>query len=409
MARRSVLGNDPFERGAALRPELEAAREREEPTPAATVVSTAIPMSPEVIAPPSRKRRPRRPRVAAAPAAALIEAPESAIAVAEPEPEPEPERSAKEIATDVEPEPQPDGALGLMRETTGERLRELFEHRLPDLIDRLGRLATEWLGIVTPPESIPEIDAFGMSQAFVDRWQPTVAFFLNRYFRLQAEGMERIPATGPALLVCNHSGVLPFDEILLKAAVTELHPQGRVLRPLTEDFAIHLPFAGSWLNRFGCVRACPENAERLLGEGQLVGVFPEGSHGIGKLYRNRYRLQRFGRGGFVKLALRAQVPILPMALLGAEEANPVLARINLPRSLGVPYLPVTPTFPWLGPLGLWPLPTRLFLKIGEPIHLGHHPRDAEDRPLVARLAEDVRAHVQELLDGMIAERKSVFL
>jgi 1-acyl-sn-glycerol-3-phosphate acyltransferase len=197
--------------------------------------------------------------------------------------------------------------------------------------------------------------------------------------------------------------------VLLKAAVAELHPQRRVLRPLTEDFAINLPFAGSWLNRYGCVRACPENAERLLRDGQLVGVFPEGSHGIGKLYRNRYRLQRFGRGGFVKLALRAQVPILPMALLGAEEANPVLARIDLPRSLGIPYLPVTPTFPWLGPLGLWPLPTRLFLKVGAPIHLGHHPRDAEDRPLVARLAEDVRAQVQELLDGMIAERKSVFL
>jgi 1-acyl-sn-glycerol-3-phosphate acyltransferase len=277
------------------------------------------------------------------------------------------------------------------------------------MIDRLGRLATEGLGIVTPPESVPEIDDFGMSREFFERWQPTVAFFLHRYFRLKTSGLEKIPSSGPALLVCNHSGVLPFDEILLEAAVAELHPERRLVRPLTEDFAINFPFAGSWLNRYGCVRACPENAERLLADGQLVGVFPEGSHGMGKLYRNRYRLQRFGRGGFVKLALRAQVPIVPVALLGAEEANPVLARIGLPRSFGVPYLPVTPTFPWLGPLGLWPLPTRLFLKVGEPIHLGHAPREAEDRPLVARLAEDVRAQVQELLDGMIAERKSVFL
>jgi 1-acyl-sn-glycerol-3-phosphate acyltransferase len=343
-------------------------------------------MAPEVIAPPVRKRPAR-----AAPPAAKS-----------PEPIEELPSEAHEPESEV---PAP----ATLRETTGERMRELFEHRLPALFDRLGRLATEGLGIVTPPEAIPEIDDFGMSQAFVDRWQPTVAFFLNNYFRIQADGLKKIPFEGPALLVCNHSGVLPFDEVLLKAAVGELHPQRRVLRPLTEDFAINLPFAGSWLNRYGCVRACPENAERLLRDGQLVGVFPEGSHGIGKLYRNRYRLQRFGRGGFVKLALRAQVPIYAMALLGAEEANPVLARIDLPRSFGVPYLPVTPTFPWLGPLGLWPLPTRLFLKVGEPIHLGHHPRDAEDRPLVARLAEDVRAQVQELLDGMIAERKSVFL
>jgi 1-acyl-sn-glycerol-3-phosphate acyltransferase len=385
MARRSVLGNDPFERAAAVRPQLEA--EPAQPTDGVPLAAVPeIPMAPEVIAPPVRKRPAR-----AAPPAAKS-----------PEPIEELPSEAHEPESEV---PAP----ATLRETTGERMRELFEHRLPALFDRLGRLATEGLGIVTPPEAIPEIDDFGMSQAFVDRWQPTVAFFLNNYFRIQADGLKKIPFEGPALLVCNHSGVLPFDEVLLKAAVGELHPQRRVLRPLTEDFAINLPFAGSWLNRYGCVRACPENAERLLRDGQLVGVFPEGSHGIGKLYRNRYRLQRFGRGGFVKLALRAQVPIYPMALLGAEEANPVLARIDLPRSFGVPYLPVTPTFPWLGPLGLWPLPTRLFLKVGEPIHLGHHPRDAEDRPLVARLAEDVRAQVQELLDGMIAERKSVFL
>jgi 1-acyl-sn-glycerol-3-phosphate acyltransferase len=129
---------------------------------------------------------------------------------------------------------------------------------------------------------------------------------------------------------------------------------------------------------------------------------------MGKLYRNRYRLQRFGRGGFVKLALRARVPIIPIAILGAEEANPVLARLDLPRSLGVPFLPITPTFPWLGPLGLWPLPTRLFLEVGAPISFDRSPRDAEDRPLVARLAEEVRAQVQDLLDGMLAKRKSIF-
>ena len=296
----------------------------------------------------------------------------------------------------------------ILLETAGERLRRLVERRLPALAQRTGRLFSEGLGLISPPRTVPEIDPFGMSREFVDRWQPRAALILDRYFRLVTEGLERIPAHGPALLVCNHSGVLPFDEVLLKAAVGERHPKKRTVRPLSEDFAIHFPFAGSWLNRFGCVRACPENAERLLGDGQIVAVFPEGSHGMGKLYRNRYRLERFGRGGFVRLALRARVPIIPIAILGAEEANPVLARIDLPRSFGVPFLPITPTFPWLGPLGLWPLPTRLFLEVGAPITLDRAPRDAEDRPLVARLAEEVRAQVQELLDGMLAKRKSVF-
>ncbi|MHB1844020.1 MAG: lysophospholipid acyltransferase family protein [Deltaproteobacteria bacterium] len=293
-------------------------------------------------------------------------------------------------------------------ETAAGRVRDLVERRLPALAERLARTASETLGLLSPPREVPEVDGYGMSPEFFARWQPVVALALDRYFRLVTDGLEKIPLDGPALLVCNHSGVLPYDEILLASAIASRHPARRLVRPLTEDFAIHFPFAGSWLNRFGCVRACPENAERLLSEGHLVGVFPEGSHGIGKLYRNRYRLQRFGRGGFVRVALRAQVPIIPIAFLGAEEAHPVLARIDLPRSLGLPYLPITPTFPWLGPLGLWPLPSRLYLQIGDPIRLDRPARDAEDRPLVARLAEEVRAQVQEMLDTLLSKRQSVF-
>jgi 1-acyl-sn-glycerol-3-phosphate acyltransferase len=253
-----------------------------------------------------------------------------------------------------------------------------------------------------------DVDDFGLSDAFVDRWQPRLAWLLKSYFRMTVSGVERIPADGPAMIVCNHSGLFPYDELLLKAAVTWAHPRHRSIRPLSEDSAIHLPFAGMWLNRFGCVRACPENAERLLANGAVVAVFPEGDQGIGRRFQDRYRLGRFGRGGFVKIALRMGVPILPAALIGADEAHPILARLALPARLGLPTLPVTPTFPWLGPLGLWPLPSRWALRVGELVHLGAEPSAAADRPLVARLADDVRSRVQALLDEALQARPDAY-
>jgi 1-acyl-sn-glycerol-3-phosphate acyltransferase len=254
-----------------------------------------------------------------------------------------------------------------------------------------------------------DVDDFGLARGFVDRWQPRLAWLLQNYFRMTVSGAERIPASGPAMIVCNHSGLFPYDELLLKAAVTWAHPDHRSIRPLSEDFAIHLPFAGVWLNRFGCVRACPENAERLLASGEVVAVFPEGGQGIGRLYRDRYRLGRFGRGGFVKLALRAQVPIIPAALVGADDAHPILARIALPPRLGLPTLPLTPTFPWLGPLGLVPLPSRWALRVGEPVQPEADPSAAEDRPRVARLADDIRTRVQTLLDEALTARPDPYL
>jgi 1-acyl-sn-glycerol-3-phosphate acyltransferase len=258
------------------------------------------------------------------------------------------------------------------------------------------------------PAAAREVDDFGLSRTFVERWQPRLAWLLQNYFRMTVSGAERIPASGAAMIVCNHSGLFPYDELLLKAAVTWAHPEHRSIRPLSEDFAIHLPFAGIWLNRFGCVRACPENAERLLASGETIAVFPEGGQGIGRLYRDRYRLGRFGRGGFVKLALRAQVPIIPAALVGADDAHPILARIALPPRLGLPTLPLTPTFPWLGPLGLVPLPSRWALRVGEPVQLDADPSAAEDRPLVARLADDIRTRVQTLLDEALETRPDAY-
>jgi len=188
------------------------------------------------------------------------------------------------------------------------------------------------------------------------------------------------------------------------------HPAHRQVRPLVEDFIFHFPFLGTSLNRIGCVRACPENAERLLRHGQVVAVFPEGIKGIGKLYRHRYQLQRFGRGGFVKLALQTGAPIIPAAIIGSEEIHPMLGRFTwLAKYLGIPYVPLTPTFPWLGALGTVPLPVKWQIRFGEPIDLAgqHGAAAAGDRILVNRLTEQVRSTIQSMVDAALRARRSI--
>jgi 1-acyl-sn-glycerol-3-phosphate acyltransferase len=210
--------------------------------------------------------------------------------------------------------------------------------------------------------------------------------------------------------VANHSGTLPFDGMMLRRAVRREHPQHRDVRWLAEDGIFHFPFLGSFTNRVGAVRACQENAERLLEQNALVAVFPEGVKGIAKLFKDRYRLQRFGRGGFVKLGLRTRTPVVPVAIVGGEEANPMLSRIDyLTRALGIPYLPVTPTFPWLGPLGLLPAPTKWKIFFGEPIDLqGYGAESVDDELLVGRLTEQVRGEIQQTLDRALGDRRSVW-
>lgn len=253
------------------------------------------------------------------------------------------------------------------------------------------------------------VDDFGRDKALEERFRPAMEFLYRRYFRVQTRGIENVPARGRALLVANHSGALPWDAAMLKAAIAFDHPARRDVRPLLEDFVFHLPFLGVFVNRLGFVRACQENGERLLADNELVAVFPEGMKGLGKLYRHRYELQRFGRGGFVKLALRTGTPIVPVAIVGAEETHPTLAKLSLPLP-ALPYLPVTPTFPLMGPLGLLPLPARWRVVFGEPIDLGRHgPAAADDRVLVNRIAEQVRATIQGMVDRALEERKSVFL
>jgi 1-acyl-sn-glycerol-3-phosphate acyltransferase len=268
-----------------------------------------------------------------------------------------------------------------------------------------------------------EVDDFGHDPKYEARFQPFFDFLYKIYFRVEATGVENIPAEGRCLVVANHSGgPLPYDGIMLRTTVRQeqqariaegvetLLKAPRELRWLAEDFVYYLPFVGTAMNRLGAVRACQENAERLLAQDNLVAVFPEGAKGIGKLFRERYKLQRFGRGGFIRLCLRTQTPIVPAAIVGAEEANPMLYRIEyMTKALGIPYLPITPTFPALGPVGLLPAPTKWKVTFGEPIDFhAYGPEAADDDLLVGRLAERVRTTIQGMLDHTLERRRSVW-
>ncbi|HEY8089741.1 MAG TPA: 1-acyl-sn-glycerol-3-phosphate acyltransferase [Polyangiaceae bacterium] len=255
-----------------------------------------------------------------------------------------------------------------------------------------------------------EVDEFGYDPVYEQKVLPFFDFLYDRYFRVEVHGVDVVPAEGRCLLVANHSGTLPFDGMMLRQAVRREHPQRREVRWLAEDVIFHFPFLGSFTHRIGAVRACQENAERLLGHGALVGVFPEGMKGIGKLFKQRYQLQRFGRGGFVKLGLRTRTPVVPVAIVGGEETNPMLSRVEyLTRAIGIPYLPVTPTFPWLGPVGLLPAPTKWKIYFGEPVDLASHgPEAADDEILVGKLTEQIRGRIQQMLDRALSQRRSVW-
>jgi 1-acyl-sn-glycerol-3-phosphate acyltransferase len=256
----------------------------------------------------------------------------------------------------------------------------------------------------TDPATLPDM---GFDAAFFERVSPLLEFLWSRYFRVTITGIENIPNTGPAVLVANHSGGLPYDGMLLAYGVRKLHPTHRLPRPLVANFAFRSKLMAPVVARFGGVRASMENATKLLEQNQLVSVFPEGLRGVGKLYRERYRLTRFGRGGFVRLATTTGVPIIPTAIVGAEEIHPVIGKLSGPaRWLGLPYLPITPTFPFLGPLGLMPLPTKWTIRIGKPIQVARV--DVDNPAAVLEAAEAVRTQVDTMIASMLLERRSIF-
>jgi len=255
-----------------------------------------------------------------------------------------------------------------------------------------------------------EVDEFGRDAKFTETIRPLLEFLYTVWWRVEPAGVENVPAEGPALVVANHSGVLPWDGVMITLALRHEHPARRECRMLALDMFALLPFLAPALARTGAVRASQENGERLLRAGELVGVFPEGVKGVGKRYRDRYRLARFGRGGFVRLALRTSAPIVPCAVVGAEEIHPVLAKADwVGRPLGLPYLPITPSFPLLGPLGVVPLPTKWSIDFADPIPTaGYGPEGADDPILVNRLSEQVRSIIQRMIDGRLARRRSVW-
>jgi 1-acyl-sn-glycerol-3-phosphate acyltransferase len=255
-----------------------------------------------------------------------------------------------------------------------------------------------------------EVDEFGLDRSFDAKLRPVLDFIYRRYFRIQTQGIANVPGEGRAVVVGNHSGSIPIDGLMLRTALRVDHPQSRDLRWLAEDFLFYLPFAGVAMNRAGAVRACQENAERLLSRDNLIAVFPEGVQGIRKLFRDRYRLQRFGRGGYIRLCLRTRAPLIPCAIIGGEESSPLLYRFDaLADLLRIPYLPVTPTFPALGPLGLVPAPTKWRIKFGEPIPFDNYgPEAADDDVLVGRLSDRVRSTIQSMLDHGLQKRRSIW-
>ncbi len=256
-----------------------------------------------------------------------------------------------------------------------------------------------------------EVDDFGYDEHFTENvFYPMLRPLYRHWFRVEVRGIENIPAEGGALVVSNHSGTIALDSLMVQLAIHDEHPQHRTMRALGADLVFQTPFVGTMARRSGSTLAASEDAARLFGRGELVGVFPEGFKGTGKPFSERYKLQRFGRGGFVSAALAAGVPIVPCSVVGAEETYPIIGNMgSLARLLGLPYAPVTPTFPWLGPLGMVPLPSKWIIEFGAPIDTsGHDEGAAEDPMLVFDLTDQVRETIQQTLYTLLMQRRSVF-
>src|SRR5215213_1916925 len=254
------------------------------------------------------------------------------------------------------------------------------------------------------------VDEFGFDPEFTTKiYLPLLRQIADHWFRVEVRGAENLPMDGSALLVSNHAGTLPVDGMILQTVVYD--EIGRHVRMLGADLIFKTPYSHDLARKTGTTLACQEDAERLLASNQLVAVFPEGFKGLGKPYADRYKLQRFGRGGFVMAAIRAQVPIIPIAIVGSEETYPLIAKAPaLARALGVPYFPITPLFPWFGPLGMIPLPSKWIIQVGEAIttdELG--PGAADDPMIVFNITDQVRETIQQTLYALLMQRRNAFL
>ncbi|MDI9919181.1 lysophospholipid acyltransferase family protein [Rhodococcus sp. IEGM 1379] len=257
-----------------------------------------------------------------------------------------------------------------------------------------------------------EVDEFGFDPHFADNIvMPMLRPLFEKWFRVEVSGIENIPLTGGALVVANHAGVIPLDGLMTSVAVHDHHPAHRPLRMLAADMAFEMPVIGGLARKAGHTLACNPDAERLLSEGEVAAVFPEGFKGIGKPFSERYKLQRFGRGGFVSAAMRSGAPIIPCSIVGSEEIYPKIGDLTtLARVLGLPYFPVTPLFPHLGPLGLVPLPSKWHIEFGTPIVTDTYGPGAEEDPMVLfEVTDHVRETIQQTLYRLLAKRRNIFL
>ena len=255
------------------------------------------------------------------------------------------------------------------------------------------------------------LDDFGFDREFTESLLPIFRWLYHSYWRVSASGLENVPGEGRALLVSNHAGVLPWDGAMIKTAIFEEHPRPRHARALVANFFFGIPYLGDFLRRTGQTVGHPDDIRRLLERDELVLVFPEGVKGTGKPFTSRYRLQRFGRGGFVQSAIRSRAPIIPVSVVGSEEIYPMLADLRpLAKLAGMPYFPVTPTFPWLGPFGMVPLPSNWSIRFHPPVRTDlQDPSHAFDQNLVMTVADQVRDTIQQGIYQALSRRVRPFL
>ena len=312
-----------------------------------------------------------------------------------------PERSARR---------RPDNVIPLREDVVAPALDDPAAE--PDAADWERRLAGGLAFLRRRITGDYPIDDFGFDADLTEHvLLPPLRPLYDTWFRVETRGLDNVPDSGAALVVANHSGTLPLDALMTAMALLDHHPAHRHLRMLAADLVFSLPVLAPLARKGGNTLACNADAERLLSSGELVGVWPEGFKGIGKPFRERYKLQRFGRGGFVSAALRTGAPIIPCSIVGAEETYPMLGNAKtLARLLGLPYLPITPTFPLLGPLGAVPLPSKWIIEFGEPIETASlgGAAAAEDPMLVFNLTDQVRETIQSTLYTLLMQRRSVF-
>ena len=335
---------------------------------------------------------------------------------------------AAESATEQGPEVPGQPAPHVVEEPAAPRAESIAERRptggipVGDWLEALTGAATEVFGARWEPRVAEflaflrrrvtgdfEVDEYGFDAEVTERFLlAAVRPIAQKWFRVEVRGAENIPTDGGALVVSNHSGTVPMDGLVTMVSIHDA--TGRNLRPLGADLVFSMPVIGELARKGGATLACNEDAQRMLSGGELVGVWPEGFKGIGKPYSDRYKLQRFGRGGFVSAAIRTGVPIIPCSVVGAEEIYPLVGNVpSLARLLGIPDLPITPFFPLLGPLGLVPLPSKWLIEFGEPIRTDSYGDGAADDPmLVFNVTDQVRETVQQTLYSLLMQRRSVF-